>query len=325
MRSSGSGHQVQARSDRKVTKQVGKRRIVPKEKRALTTWQDQVPVGEAVIPAPTDSFVWRQDDYPLPRSVWNAHSEYEIHLIRNAEGTCYIGDHIGHFGPGDLFLIGPNLPHNWVTPLASGQSISGRDILLQFDGQKLLEAGRFLPELAQVKPLLLAAHRGLVFQGETRRAGARLLEDIEGSRGAGRLARFFELLDILSQATDKRGLSSSNFHPALDEKTNRILAEVFQHLAENLSECVRLSDAARIAGMSETSFSRFFKAKTGNTFSRHVSALRIGKACELLARTNMAVTEVSGAVGYDNLSNFNRSFRIVQGMTPSAYRRLART
>ena len=76
--------------------------------------------------------------------------------------------------------------------------------------------------------------------------------------------------------------------------------------------------------MTETSFSRFFKAKTGNTFSRHIAALRTGRACELLARSDMAVTEICGEVGYDNLSNFNRAFRIAHGMTPSAYRRLSR-
>ncbi len=298
--------------------------MAARTKHARASWRDQVPVGEAVVAAPSDSFVWRRDDYPLPHSVWNAHPECEIHLIRNAEGTCYIGDHISHFGPGDLFLIGPDLPHNWVTPLPSGETIEGRDILLQFDEQRILDASCLLPELGQIEPLLFAARRGLVFRDQARETGARLLEEIGALRGIERIARFLDLLGVLSRAPESECLSSFDFRPVLDGNTSRILAAVSQHLAENLSIGVRLSEAAQIAGMSETSFSRFFKAKTGNTFSRHVSALRTGKACELLARTDMAVTEICSEVGYDNLSNFNRTFRAVHGMTPSAYRKLAR-
>ena len=294
------------------------------DKQASPSRPDRIPVSEAVIPVPSESFVWRRDDYPMPWSVWNAHPECEIHLIRNAEGTCYIGDHIGRFGPGDLFLIGPGLPHNWVTPLGAGERVKARDIVLQFDEHRLREASRVLPEVAQLDTLLLEARCGLAFTGEARTEAAQLLEEIGARRGIERLARFMDLLTVLSRATGRRRLSSGDFHPHLDEKTNRILAEVFQHLAENLSRDVRLSSVAQIAGMTETSFSRFFKAKTGNTFSRHVAALRTGRACELLARSDMAVTEICGEVGYDNLSNFNRAFRIAHGMTPSAYRRLSR-
>ena len=298
--------------------------MAARAKQARASWRDQVPVGEAVLSAPSDSFVWRRDDYPLPRSVWNVHPECEIHLIRNAEGTCYIGDHISHFRPGDLFLIGPNLPHNCVTPLPSGEMIKGRDILLQFDEQKIRDASCLLPELGEIERLLTAARRGLRFRDKARDTGARLLEEIGALRGIERIARFLDLLGVLSGAPESECLSSFDFHPVLDVNTSRILASVSQHLAENLSTGVRLSEVAQIAGMTETSFSRFFKAKTGNTFSRHVSALRTGKACELLVRTDMSVTEICGAVGYDNLSNFNRTFRIVHGMTPSAYRKLAR-
>lgn len=288
------------------------------------TWRDRVPVDEAVLATPAESFVWRRDDYPLPRSVWNAHSECEIHLIRNAEGTSYIGDHISHFVPGDLFLIGPEMPHNWVTPLPNGETIKGRDILLQFDEQKVLDASCLLPELSQVEPLLSAARRGVVFRGQAKETGARLLEEIGSLRGIERIARFLDLLSVLSKAPERECLSSIDFHPVLDGNTSKILAAVSQHLAENLSAGVRLSEVAQIAGMTDSSFSRFFKARTGNTFSRHLSALRTGKACELLSRTDMAVTEICAEVGYDNLSNFNRTFRVVHGMTPSAYRKLTR-
>lgn len=73
--------------------------------------------------------------------------------------------------------------------------------------------------------------------------------------------------------------------------------------------------------MTETSFSRFFKRKTGTTFTHYLSELRIAKACELLIRTDLPVTVISSEVGYENLSNFNRSFKLSRHTTPAAYRK----
>lgn len=283
------------------------------------------PIIEPIVPLPSESFVWRCDDYPLTWTVWNTHKECEVHLIRNAEGICYVGDHIGHFVPGDFYLIGSELPHNWVTPLGERQVIVGRDVVLQFDEDRLRNASAFIPEMARIERLLTLARRGMVFHGAARKDGAALLEEIGQCSGLRRFAKLLELLHLLSRTKDFTTLSSGGFSPKLDERANRILAKVFQHLAENFANNVRLSVVARLAGMTETSFSRFFKEKTGNTFTRHITALRTGKACELLSRTDMPITEISGEVGYDNLSNFNRAFLAVQGMTPSQYRKLSRS
>ena len=165
----------------------------------------------------------------------------------------------------------------------------------------------------------------MTFHGEARARGAALIEAIGVSSRLARLSKLFELLDLLCQTADYTVLSSAGFVPSMDVAANKVLADVFHYLAENLEGDVRLSRVASIAGMTETSFSRFFKKRTGNTFSRHLSELRIGKACGLLANTDLPVTEVCQDVGYANLSNFNRAFRELRGMTPSRYRSLSKT
>jgi AraC-like DNA-binding protein len=283
-----------------------------------------LPVTEPIIPLPSESFIWRCDDYPLSWTVWNTHKECEVHLIRNAEGTCYVGDHIGHFSPGDLFLVGSQLPHNWMTPLEEGQFILNRDVVLQFDEDRLKSASSAFPEMAQMDRLLMLARRGMAFHGEARETGAAMLEEVGRCIGLQKVAKLLELLHLLSQTKDYTLLSSAYFSPNLDGRSSGILAEVFRYLAGNLGQNLRLSVVADIAGMTESSFSRFFKEKTGNTFTRHLTALRTGKACELLTRTKLPITEICGEVGYENLSNFNRAFREVRGMTPTQYRKLAR-
>ena len=185
---------------------------------------NRVPVYEPIVPPPSESFVWRCDDYPLPWTVWNNHPECEIHFIRNAEGTCYVGDYIGPFHAGDLYLVGRNLPHNWVTPLPPGHVIEKRDVVIQFDQDRLLGAADALPELGRTARLLHKAQRGLSFQGQALRDGVALVEAIGEAAGLDRLSLFFQLLHVLGTTRDYRVLSSEGFRPNLDVAANRICA-----------------------------------------------------------------------------------------------------
>jgi transcriptional regulator GlxA family with amidase domain len=84
-----------------------------------------------------------------------------------------------------------------------------------------------------------------------------------------------------------------------------------------------MSEAAAIAGMTQSTFSRFFKKNTGANFVDYSRKLRIGRACKLLSDTRRPVTDICFEVGYANISNFNRHFRKERGVTPSQYKRLA--
>ncbi|MBE0579539.1 hypothetical protein [Devosia sp.] len=84
-----------------------------------------VPRFERIVTREDESFLWRRDDYPWERNVWNYHPEVEIHLINNASGIAFVGDYIGEFGPGHLTIVGGGLPHDWVTTLNPGQRIEG--------------------------------------------------------------------------------------------------------------------------------------------------------------------------------------------------------
>ena len=73
--------------------------------------------------------------------------------------------------------------------------------------------------------------------------------------------------------------------------------------------------------MSNSVFSQFFKRNTGHGFVRYVNRMRINRACMLLTKTEMPVTDICFETGFNNISNFNRQFRAFCGLTPSEYRR----
>ncbi|MEF1435485.1 AraC family transcriptional regulator, partial [Neisseria gonorrhoeae] len=80
------------------------------------------------------------------------------------------------------------------------------------------------------------------------------------------------------------------------------------YIQQNLPGTLRETDVAELAGMSVSTFTRFFRRHTGCTFVQYQNRLRINEACELLMCSTLSVTEICYRVGFNNLSNFNRQF-----------------
>jgi AraC-like DNA-binding protein len=283
----------------------------------------KAPVVEHIVTDVRETFLWRLDNYPWERNVWNVHPEYEIHLVRKCDGVALVGDHIERFEPGHLAIVGSYLPHDWVSSLAPGEVVAGRDIVLQFDPKRVRDAAAFLPELAGVGAFLDLALRGLAFEGETRREGARRLEAMGDKTGLERLAAFLELLASLSKG-EYRVLSSAAFAARGDGADHSWIQPVVAYLVEHFAEDIHLPDIASRFGMNAWTFSRRFQKSSGKSFTDYLTSLRLSQVCKLLADTDLPVTDICFEVGYANVSNFNRAFLKAHRMSPSLYRRLAR-
>lgn len=281
------------------------------------------PEFESIVTDPSQSFRWHVHDYPCAIARWNYHPEYEIHLITCSHGRQFVGDYIGEFGPGNLVLAGSNLPHNWISDLRPGEVLKGRDMVIQFAPALLRSRADAFPELSDLELFLTVASRGFEFFGDAAAAGAELMRRIGTAQGFQRLALFFELIDLLARTRERKVLASVDYVPNLDTTNLAIVNEVIAYILDNLSGAVRMSEAAVVAGMSPSAFSRFFKKNTGNNFVDYVTKLRIGRACKLLAETSIPVTDICFEVGYANISNFNRHFRKERGVTPSRYKKLS--
>ena len=92
------------------------------------------------------------------------------------------------------------------------------------------------------------------------------------------------------------------------------------HCGEQLS----LGRVAHAANTSANYFSEKFKEATGVTFVRYVARARFEKAAALLAQSNLRVSEIAFAVGFQSLSQFNRTFKKFAGKSPTAFRAAAR-
>jgi AraC family transcriptional regulator len=92
------------------------------------------------------------------------------------------------------------------------------------------------------------------------------------------------------------------------------------HIENNLTGNVTVDDLADKAGMSKYHFCRAFKKATGVSPIMFVNARRVALAKELLGREDLTISTVALKSGFNDFSNFNRSFKIMTGLTPTAYR-----
>ncbi|MFC4706842.1 helix-turn-helix domain-containing protein [Paraburkholderia caffeinitolerans] len=81
---------------------------------------------------------------------------------------------------------------------------------------------------------------------------------------------------------------------------------------------------AEVSGVSEAHFARSFKRAFGMPPHRYLLTRRIEQATTLLRDTELGVTDIAFATGWESLGTFGRIFRDITGMSPSAMRREAR-
>ena len=108
--------------------------------------------------------------------------------------------------------------------------------------------------------------------------------------------------------------------PPVSKRDERRVAAVARFMEERFSEPLALNDLARLAGLSPYHFLRVFRATTGLTPHQHLLRTRLRAAAAHLARTEQPVTDVALTIGFEDLSNFIRTFRAEYRLSPQQYR-----
>jgi AraC-like DNA-binding protein len=270
-----------------------------------------------------ESFTAWEHGYPFHTVRWHFHPELEIHHVVATSGRYYIGDFIGEFRPGNLVLTGPNLPHNWISDVPEGVVIPLRNRVLQFPENLLPRIAEAFPETCGFTQLFNLSRRGALFSDACTELVAPILAELILAKGPRRVSLFLDLLAHLEADNGVRMLASDAYLPDpsgfMTAGVNKALAYINDNLTEDFTE----GDLALTAGMTASAFSRSFRRHTGMGVVEYVNRLRINLACQMLMNeTGKTVTDICYAVGFNNLSNFNRQFLRRKGMPPSRFRAL---
>ncbi len=259
--------------------------------------------------------------FPSPLVRWHFHHEFELHLIVASEGKVFVGDYVGEFSPGHLVLIGPSLPHNWISQTQSDAIVEMRDGVIQFRENLVRSMAAVAPELKHVLPLLERARQGIEFRASLCAEAISWFEELISSEGLRRIGLLFEILERLSREKNYQTLSTAPLNPNRSDALVSKLERAMNHITEHHDSSIKLESVADLIGMSNSSFSHYFTKQTGSSFSQFLNSVRITHACELLSSTDKQITDICYMVGFNNVANFNRRFLMLKGMTPREYRK----
>ena len=254
--------------------------------------------------------------YPI-----HQHPVYELNFVERASGVRRIvGDSNEVIGEYDLVLItSPDLEHVWEQNTCVSEDI--REITIQFDidfsANSLFDRNPF----NSMKRMMVEAQKGLCFPLDAIMKVYRELDTLSSIKdGFYAFMQFLTILYELSKCEGARALSSTSFAkievPSDSRRVQKVKTFIYAHYREE----IRLAQLSDIAGMSDSSFSRFFKLHTGRNLSDYIIDLRLGYACRQLVDSTNSVAEICYACGFNNLSNFNRIFRKRKGCSPSEFR-----
>lgn len=268
------------------------------------------------------SFSIKFGSYQNFLKVWHYHSELELVVIVKSTGTKFIGNHIDQFSPGELILIGKDLPHMWVNDaeyFKEDSKLKAEAVAIHFKENFAGNDFFKIPELVSIAKLFERAKFGIKFNGENKKKLIKKIEALMEMNNFNRLVHFLDILYELSKDAGYELLSSPSFTSDLEKADKLRLEPVYNFIVDNYKTGFTLTDIAKVAHMNPSAFSRFFKKVHRKTLTKYVNELRVGYACKLLMENKYSMTRICYDSGFNNLSNFNRQFKNILSYSPSEY------
>ena len=237
------------------------------------------------------------------------HSDYEI----------IVGDCVAPFSDIDLVMVGPNIPHRWISESDHDEA---HVVTIQFHKETLeypiINKKIFYP----IKQLFTDSSYGIEFSQETSLELKDTILNLSHRQGVDSALEFFKILYHLSISENQKLLLAANNERdfAIRESKSRRINKVIAYIQEHFQEEISLELVASSVGMSESAFSHFFKKRTNRSFIDFLNDIRIGNAAKMLYETSNTISEICYASGFNNVSNFNRLFKKKKGQTPTEYK-----
>ena len=278
-------------------------------------------VFEKIVPDVGSSFAILDKRAPAFDGRYHFHPEIEITLIESSTGRRVVGDSIESFAPGDLVLLGENLPHQYVSDPPS-RPAGARAKVIQFRTDFIGEQWLKLPEFARISAMLNRSTRGLTFSAQTTRRAVQLISQLFDAAGAQRVLLLLDLLDALAHDAGAAPIASAGYLSKINPREGDAIDRALEYLNTNYTEPITLEDLSGHLHVSPATCNRLLQKSIGRSFKTALIEIRISHACRLLLETEQSIVEIAYASGFANLSNFNRRFKELKGQSPKVYRNL---
>lgn len=247
------------------------------------------------------------------------HPEYEINFITEAKGgRRVVGDHIGVIDENELVMVGPNLYHGWENYKNKNKEL--HQVTIQFP-RRLFEGQMINTNILKpINELLKNSQRGILFSKKTTEVLKTRFLSLAQKKGFDSYIEFQSILYEMAISENQHCLTNISFQKNNDFFNSDKIEKIYNYVKGNYSKKIKLEDAANMLNMSIVSFSRLIKQRTSKSFVDFVNEIRLGYATRMLIETNKSISEICYECGFNNISNFNRTFRKKQDCTPTEFR-----
>ncbi|MCH7343463.1 AraC family transcriptional regulator [Pelomonas sp. CA6] len=234
-------------------------------------------------------------------------------MLEPLESQIWVGDRVvwgGMIGANRFRICPPGAPSRW-------RQLSGCDIVNLFipvDTVEALCADAGLPDGARLAGTLFAPDRQVLDL---------VWKMLDAQAAAGPLAaRYCDgLVDALLCYLLERHAAMGEARAGGPGLSGGRLRKVLAFLAENATRDPSISEMAQLCAMSDSHFSREFRAAMGLPPHQYVMKLRLERACELLRGSEAKLVDIALELGFTSASHFSRAFAQRYGQPPASYRR----
>lgn len=271
------------------------------------------------LPGLSISRVVRDFEFTMP--IRHMHDEYEIYYLVDGERCYFIGSQIYHVEKGSLVFINRNQIHQTVQYKNFHHERIAMMLSESFLSDFLAVAGELsLPAFFQKnqgvlklnapdQDYVLSLLNGIAAEMSKQDPGFHTII-------LTKLARLLIFCQRFRRhaSTDASGSLSASV-------THQKVSEVASYISSHYTEASSLDSVAKHFFMSKSYLSRIFKQNTGYTVNEYINISRIQEARKLLMESDMRITQIAEAVGYDSITYFEKIFRSHTGTSPLRYRK----
>lgn len=261
------------------------------------------------------------------KAPFHFHPEMELVYIVESFGKRIIGDIIEPFAEGDMVFIGSNLPHIWMNDgifYKDNSDLKAKAIIFYFNKNIFSKGFYDMKEAITLNEFFQRGEKGMRITGNTKEVIAHKLRDLLLKKDFEKVIGLFEIMHILSRSKDISFITSDGYKAQLKHSETDRLSAVYKYVQQNFKDNISLNTIANISSLTPQSFCRLFKKRTGKSFVEYLNEARISAACKYLLDTDWSISEVAYNCGYKTVSNFNKLFKNITGLSPKMYRESAK-
>jgi AraC-like DNA-binding protein len=248
---------------------------------------------------------------------WHYHPEIELVYVNNGSGKRQVGLNLSNYNDGLLILVGSNLPHTGFTDYFDDER---KEVVIQFKENFLGDSLKEVFEFKNIFNLLKTSKKGIAFEGDIKKKIGLAMLGLQYETCFQKVITLITILNDLSRSKNYEILNISNYNINGINENERI-RKAFNFIKDNYKKEVSLENVAKEVHMTVPSFCRYFKSQTNKTFIQFLIEYRINNALKLLIQSDKDIKNICYECGFNNYSHFNRSFKKINLISPSDYRK----